>query len=241
MTAAVDTLTPKETTAEQPRILLVEDEPLAVKQLERFLGRSGFSVFVAADGERCLEMAREQDFDVIILDLRLPRKSGLDVCEDLRNSSIDTPILMLTGLDNLQTKVTGLRIGADDYVTKPVALEELLARIQALLRPGRRPAASPKLTVGDITLDRKTREATIRKRTVGLSPKEFAVLELLVSRAGKVLTRKQILQEVWGDGTDPNTNLVEVYIRFLRKKIDVVPGRSLIQTIRGVGYRIVVE
>jgi DNA-binding response OmpR family regulator len=176
---------------------------------------------------------------VIILDLLLPDIDGREVCRRLREAGITTPILMLTALDTLEDKVQGLRIGADDYLAKPFAFAELLARVQALARRnGRYQHHPPELRVADLVLDRETREARRGERSIPLTPREFSLLECLIRASGKVVSRTQILEQVWGYSTHPLTNVVEVYIRQLRRKVDQGSPQPLIQTVRGFGYRI---
>ncbi len=220
-------------------VLLVEDDERIIEFVRRGLEAEGHRVDVARGGREALRLAQATDREVIILDLLLPDLDGREVCRQLRAARLGTPILMLTALDTLEDKVQGLRIGADDYLAKPFAFEELLARVQALARrsDGWRPD-EPELRVGDLVLDREAREVRHGDRSVELTPREFALLEYLMRSAGKVLSRALILEKVWGCSKHPLTNVVEVYIRQLRRKIDRDAAVSLIQTVRGFGYKL---
>jgi len=221
------------------RILLVEDDTRIVEFVRRGLVAEGYSVETAGDGHTGLELGTTLDLDVILLDLMLPGLDGREICRRLRAAQVHTPILMLTALDTLEDKVDGLRLGADDYLTKPFAFDELLARIEALLR--RRNNFQPDtaaIQVADLVLNRDTREVRRGERLIELTPKEFALLEYFMSQPGKVLSRTRILENVWGYNTDPLTNVVEVYIRHLRSKIDQDFPTPLLQTVRGFGYKL---
>ncbi len=220
-------------------VLLVEDDERIIEFVRRGLEAEGHRVDVARGGREALRLAQASDCGVIILDLLLPDLDGREVCRQLRAARLATPILMLTALDTLEDKVQGLRIGADDYLAKPFAFEELLARVQALARRGNgwSPEA-PELRVGDLILNRETREVRRGDRPVELTPREFALLEYLMRSAGKVVSRALILEKVWGCSRHPLTNVVEVYIRQLRRKIDRDPAAPLIQTVRGFGYKL---
>ena len=210
--------------------------------LRRGLQAEGYSVDVAHDGPGALEVATSPQYKLLILDLLLPGIGGREICRRLRATSVDTPILMLTALDAVEDKVEGLRIGADDYLTKPFAFEELLARIEALLRRGGSYDASPvEFAVADLTLNSDTREVSRAGRMIELTPKEFGLLALLMSYPGKVMSRAKILEQVWGYHADPLTNVVEVYIRHLRRKIDEDFDAPLIHTVRGFGYKITAD
>ncbi len=219
------------------RVLLVEDDERIVSFIKRGLEAEGYGVDVARDGEEGLDMGRG-NYDVIILDLLLPKKIGTEVCQELRSAKIKTPLLMLTAKDALQDKVQGLQVGADDYLTKPFAFEELIARIQALLRRGPSCEVAPELTVADLTLNQETREVRRGKKVLSLTAKEYALLGYLMSRPNKPLSRTMILEQVWGYHNDTLTNVVDVYIRYLRKKVDSGASKKLIQTERDVGYKI---
>lgn len=221
------------------RLLLVEDDTRIVAFLRRGLQAEGYGLDIARDGFQALELGGHPVYGVIILDLMLPGLDGRQVCRRLRQRGIQTPILMLTALDAVEDKVEGLRLGADDYLAKPFAFDELLARIEALLRRRGSYRQQPTLLrVGELTLDRATREVRRGARAIELTPKEFALLECLMSQPGTVVSRSRILEAVWGLEADPLTNVVDVYIRHLRNKIDRGESRALIQTVRGFGYRL---
>jgi len=217
------------------RVLVVEDEPKVASFLQRGLAAEGYAVDVAADGPAALAAAEASPYDVLIVDIMLPGLDGLAVVRTLRDRGNRVPVLLLTARDTLADKVAGLDSGADDYLTKPFAFEELLARVRALLR---RPAAPapPVLAVADLRLDPVRREVTRNGRRIDLSPREFALLEFLLRRAGQVLSRAVIAQHVWGVDFDTFTNVIDVYVNYLRKKIDADFDRKLVHTVRGVGY-----
>jgi DNA-binding response OmpR family regulator len=219
------------------RLLLVEDDKKAARVLSRGLHEEGFVVDVAHSGDVGEEMARVNRYDVIVLDWRLPRKDGLAVCRDLRRRDIVTPILILTARDSLPDRVSGLDSGADDYLTKPFAFEELLARLRALLRRSEltRP---PVLKVGDLVLDPVTHRVTRGGQEIALTPKEYAILETLMRHAGEVVSRSRIGESVWQDDPNDLANLVDVHVSHLRRKIDQGDGALLIQTIRSRGFRL---
>lgn len=220
-------------------ILLVEDDDRISSFLERGLKAEGLSVAVARTGPDGLELARSPDISLILLDLMLPGMNGKDICQELRASGVHTPILMLTAMDSLEDKVTGLRLGADDYLAKPFAFTELLARIEALLRrSGGYEETTTNLQVGDLVLDRETLQVRRGDRVIELTAKELALLEFMMSAPGRVMSRARILDSVWGYSTDPLTNVVDVYIRRLRAKIDDDEPIHLIKTVRGYGYKI---
>lgn len=217
-------------------ILLVEDERRLAQAVRRVLEEEGHTVDVAYDGEEGLAMATETDHDVIVLDIMLPVIDGIEVCRALRRKKIDTPVLLLTALDGVDDKVRGLDSGADDYLPKPFAFQELLARLRALSRrrvQGREPM---ELTVDDLKLDLRRRRAERGGRSIELSPKEFSLLEFMMRNQGRVLTRTQILDHLWGYDYTPDSNLVDVYVAYLRRKVDKAGQRPLIRTVRGVGY-----
>jgi two-component system copper resistance phosphate regulon response regulator CusR len=216
-------------------VLVIEDDPTVGSFVKRGLEEQRYRVTLVSNGEEGERVALSESFDVVILDMRLPGKSGLDVLRSLRARHLDTPVLVLTAQDAVDAKVTTLRSGADDYVTKPFAFEELLARVEAL---SRRPKsiATPILTVDDLEVNRDTREVTRGGEVIELTPKEFAVLEYLVRHAGRVMSRTLITEYAWGYHFDPGTNIVDVVINHLRKKIDAGRERKLINTVRGVGY-----
>jgi two-component system, OmpR family, response regulator len=222
------------------RILLVEDDQRIVDFVQRGLKAEGYSVEVAGNGLDALALSNEGQFQVIILDLGLPDLNGLEVCEQLRSKGIDTPILMLTARDTVQDKVAGLRSGSDDYMTKPFAFEELLARIEALVRRrgGEIKQESRELQIADLVLNGETHEVRRGETLIDLTPKEFALLECFMRMPGKVLSRTRILEQVWGYSADPLTNVVDVYIRQLRRKIDDDFDLKLLKTVRGFGYKL---
>ena len=220
-------------------VLLVEDDERIVEFVRRGLETEGHVIDVAHGGLEALRRAQAQSCQLIILDVLLPDLDGREVCRRLRADQIATPILMLTALDTLEDKVRGLRIGADDYLAKPFAFEELLARVHALGRRGAHyQEASSELRAHDLVLNLDTRQVRRGTRPVQLTPKEFALLECLMRTHGKVASRPQILEKVWGCSRHPLTNVVEVYIRHLRRKVDQDAQFPLIETVRGFGYRI---
>lgn len=221
------------------RILLVEDDKRIVDFVQRGLKAEGYAVERAGGGQEAILLAAEGGFQVIILDLGLPDMNGREVCERLRESGVETPILMLTAKDTVQDKVTGLRAGADDYMTKPFAFEELLARIEALMRRrgGELKVDAKELRIADLTLNGETHEVRRGDSPIELTPKEFALLECFMRMPGKVLSRTRILEQVWGYSADPLTNVVDVYIRQLRRKIDDDYEPKLLKTVRGFGYK----
>jgi DNA-binding response OmpR family regulator len=220
-------------------VLLVEDEPRVADFINRGLRAENHGVTVAGTGAEGIELTKTGEFDVIILDLMLPDMHGYDVCQRLRLQGDHTPILMLTAMDTLEDKIKGLRIGADDYLAKPFDFDELLARIEALVRRSHHFAPSSNvLQVGDLVLDRELIEVRRGGEPIKLTAKELAILELLMSAPGRVFSRTRILNQVWGYSEDPLTNVVDVYIARLRRKIDT-PGRpALLETVRGHGYRL---
>jgi len=220
-------------------VLLVEDDERIIEFVRRGLAAEGCTVEVARSGRDALSRAFAPATQLIILDLLLPDIDGREVCRQLRAAELATPILMLTALDTLENKVRGLRIGADDYLAKPFAFEELVARVHALARRGRRYGAEPStLSAHDLVLDRATREVRRGGHLIALTPREFALLECLLGAPGQVLSRSLILEKVWGFSKHPLTNVVDVYIRQLRRKIDVNGAVPLIQTVRGFGYKL---
>jgi len=221
------------------RILLVEDDQRIVDFVQRGLKAEGYTVEVAHSGLEAITLGAEGKFQAIILDLGLPDLNGRLVCEHLRNSGVGTPILMLTARDTVQDKVTGLRSGADDYMTKPFAFEELLARIEVLMRRGGA-EIKPEIKefrIADLILNGETHEVRRGEAIIDLTPKEFALLECFMRMPGKVLSRTRILEQVWGYSADPLTNVVDVYIRQLRRKIDDDYDLKLLKTVRGFGYK----
>jgi two-component system OmpR family response regulator len=222
------------------RILLVEDDQRIVDFVQRGLKAEGYMVEAARSGMEAISLATEGKFQAIILDLGLPDLNGRQVCERLRATGVDTPILMLTARDTVQDKVTGLRSGADDYMTKPFSFEELLARIEVLMRRrggGSKPEVK-ELQVADLVLNLETHEVRRGETLIDLTPKEFSLLECFMRMPGKVLSRTRILEQVWGYSADPLTNVVDVYIRQLRRKIDDDFDLKLLKTVRGFGYKL---
>ena len=217
------------------KILVIEDDPTVGQFVKRGLEEQRWGVDLVGDGEEGERLASSDSYDLVILDMRLPGKPGLQVLHSLRARGIVVPVLVLTAQDAVDAKVQTLRAGADDYVTKPFAFEELLARVEAV---SRRPRAltTPALRIDDLVLDRDTHEVRRGDVAIELTPKEYAVLEYLVRHAGKVMSRTLITEYAWGYHFDPGTNIVDVVINHLRKKIDAGHDRKLIHTGRGVGY-----
>jgi DNA-binding response OmpR family regulator len=217
-------------------VLVVEDERRLAQLVRRVLEEEGHTVDVAYDGEEGLQMALEGTHDVIVLDIMLPEINGLDVCKSIRANRVDTPVLLLTALDSVDDRVRGLDAGADDYLPKPFAFQELMARLRALSRRRVQPRDPQELNVDDLTLDLRRRRAQRDGRTIELSPKEFSLLEFLMRNQGRVVTRTQILDHLWGYDFATDSNLVDVYVAYLRRKVDKDTSNKLIRTVRGVGY-----
>jgi len=217
------------------KILVIEDDPTVGQFVQRGLEEQRWGVDLVADGEEGERRAYAESYDVVILDMRLPGKSGLEVLASLRGNGFERPVLVLTAQDAVDAKVETLRAGADDYVTKPFAFEELLARVEALARRPRA-LASPQLRIADLVLDQGTHEVRRGTDVIDLTPKEFTVLEYLMRHAGRVMSRTLITEYAWGYHFDPGTNIVDVVINHLRKKIDATHEKKLIHTVRGVGY-----
>ncbi|HBY93463.1 MAG: response regulator transcription factor [Ardenticatenaceae bacterium] len=217
-------------------ILLVEDDSRIAHLVERALMEAGHRTEVVYNGAAGLMCGITGVYDLIVLDVMLPEMDGLEVCRSLRQQRVRTPVLMLTALDAVPDRVRGLDAGADDYLVKPFALEEFLARVRALGRRGGDEAETNTLVVGDLTLDLARREAQRGERTIELTAREFALLEYLMRHPGQVLTKAQITDHVWGYDAEPTSNVVEIYIHYLRDKIDRGFARPLIRTFRGVGY-----
>jgi heavy metal response regulator len=219
------------------RVLVVEDEPQIADFIARGLSENGYSVDTARDGEEAIQWPAIAEFDVIILDVMLPLVDGISVCLTLRERGVRTPVLMLTARDAVEDRVAGLDSGADDYLVKPFAFAELLARVRALIR--REPVLRGNvLQVGDLTVDTVTRQVSRAGVGVDLTAKEFALLEYLMRHPNQVLSRTVIAEHVWNYDFDNATNVIDVHVKNLRKKIDGVGGPKLIQTVRGAGYRI---
>ncbi len=219
------------------RILLVEDERKVASFIARALRENTYAVDVAETGEKALEMGTDLHYDAILLDVRLPGMSGIEVCRELRQRRIESPVLVLTARGLTEQKVEGLDAGADDYLTKPFVLAELLARVRALVRRGFH-SGNAKLSYADLSLDRHRRRATLGREVIPLTSKEFALLELFLLRAPELVTRSEIVEHVWDCHFDSETNLVEVYINRLRKKLEEGQSVKMIHTVRGVGYRL---
>jgi len=214
------------------RILIAEDEARLASFLEKGLRSSGFTTTVASDGPQAAIMARDEEFDLLILDLGLPGKDGIEVLRELRSDDQRLPVIILTARDDPADKVAGLEAGADDYLAKPFHFEELLARVRARLRGGG-PTADRALHVGDISLDLRTRWVSAANETIELSAREFELLRTFLEHPDQVLTREQLLSHVWGYDYDPGSNVVDVYVGYLRRKL----GFHRFETVRGVGYR----
>jgi heavy metal response regulator len=217
------------------RILVIEDEKKVASFIQRGLEAEHYQVDVAHDGEAGFLQLFDNDYDALILDVMLPKRDGLSILRDLRTRKLAVPVLMLTARDTIADKVAGLDQGADDYLTKPFAFEELLARLRALLRRGVSSPA-PELTLADVRLDLVTHQVTRAGKRIDLTAKEFALLEFFLRQPGRVLSRALIAQHVWGVDFDTFTNVIDVYVNYLRKKIDTDFEPKLLHTVRGVGY-----
>ncbi|MFA6572273.1 MAG: response regulator transcription factor [Bacteroidota bacterium] len=218
------------------RILIVEDDEKIGDVLKRGLTEQHYSIDWAGDGEEGLFLAQTNDYDLIILDIMLPKMNGWDVCRGIRQEKIATPILMLTAVDSVEDKIRGLDSGADDYLTKPFHFGELLARVRSLIRRQTEQKTSI-IEAGDLIINTTTREVTRAGKEILLSAKEFALLEYFVLNQNKVLTRQMISEHVWDLNFDPQSNVIESFIRFLRQKVDKGFDTQLIHTLRGVGYK----
>lgn len=216
------------------RILIAEDEQRIAAFVEKGLRSNGFATTVVADGDSAVHYAMSGTFDLLILDLGLPGRDGFSVLRTLREARVTTPVIILTARDNTRDTVAGLEGGADDYMTKPFRFEELLARVRLRLRPTDRAPEVTVLRTGNVSLDLRSRRARVADRAVSLTAREFVLLELLLRHPGQVLSREQILSGVWGYDFDPGSNIVEVYVGALRKKL----GAEFITTVRGMGYRV---
>jgi two-component system, OmpR family, response regulator len=217
------------------KILVIEDDPTVGQYVKRGLEEQRWGVDLVTDGEEGERLAAAEQYDLVVLDMRLPGRSGMEVLRNIRGRGFERPVLVLTAQDAVDAKVEAFRAGADDYVTKPFAFEELLARVEALSR--RTPTMSaPVLKVADLSLDKDTRTVTRAGQEIELTPKEYTVLEYLMRHAGRVMSRTLITEYAWGYHFDPGTNIVDVVINHLRKKIDSAQPVKLIHTVRGVGY-----
>jgi two-component system OmpR family response regulator len=219
-------------------VLLVEDDREAAVYLARALMEAGHSAVIAHDGEEGLECARSKEHDVLIVDRMLPRLDGLSLIETLRSETISTPVLILSALGEVDDRVKGLKAGGDDYLTKPYAFTELLARVEALHRRDSFEQGQTSYQVGDLVLDRLSRKVTRNQENILLQPREFRLLEYLMRHAGQVVTRTMLLENVWHYHFDPQTNVIDVHISRLRAKIDKNYETTLLKTIRGAGYMI---
>jgi two-component system OmpR family response regulator len=216
--------------------LLVEDDDTIAEFVARGLREAGFAVDRAADGAAGLEAALEQAYDVAVIDVMLPKRDGLSVIEELRRQGVTTPVLILSARRSVDDRVRGLQAGGDDYLTKPFAFAELLARVQALVRRASRTPESTTLTVEDLVLDLLSRRVSRADVAIDLRPREFALLEYLMRNAGKVVSKTMILSHVWEYSFDPQTNIVDVLVSRLREKLDRPFPKKLLHTVRGVGY-----
>ena len=217
------------------RILIAEDEDRIASFIERGLRSNGFATTRVANGDDAFSFAASNLFDLLILDIGLPGRDGFSVLRGLRSQEVSMPVIILTARDSTTDTVSGLEGGADDYMRKPFAFDELLARIRLRLRPDR-PAEMNVITAGAMSLDLRTRRATVGGKTVELTAREFALAEVFVRHADQVLSREQLLSQVWGFDFDPGSNVVDVYVRYLRRKL----GEHRIETVRGMGYRLTV-
>jgi two-component system, OmpR family, response regulator RegX3 len=222
------------------RVLIVEDEPALSEAMHYALEREGFECTVIGDGSKALEYLRAWRPDVILLDVMLPGMSGIDVCRAIRRS-VTTPIIMVTAKDAEADKVLGLELGADDYVTKPFSMRELVARVRAVLRRGSatvEEAVPTRLEAGPVTIDVERHEVRVRGQVVDLPPKEFSLLESLVRRVGKLMTRDMLISQVWGEDYYGDTRTLDVHVKRLRSKVEEDPGRPVhLKTVRGLGYK----
>lgn len=220
------------------KVLIVEDDRKILSFIKKALKEQGFVVDSCENGNEGYDLATQQAYDVLILDIMLPGRDGLSILRGLREKKITVPVIILTARSAIQERVEGLNLGADDYLNKPFYMEELLARIHAVTRR----ATGDQLSLfqaGPLTVNLITREVKVGKEIVDLTTREFSLLELLLRSPGRVFTRTQILEHVWGYDFDPQTNVVDVYVRRVRSKVDIDPDAPLIETVRGVGYRMI--
>jgi two-component system OmpR family response regulator len=220
------------------RVLLVEDDPSLASVIARSLNEEGLTTTIAPTGEEAVAEALHSTWDAVVLDIGLPGMNGFEVCRRLREERLREPVLMLTARDAVGDRLAGLNGGADDYLVKPFSLRELVARLRALDRRNRGRPEDDVLVVGDLRLDPLARRAWRRRREIALSPREFALLEAFMRRPGRLLTREHLLEHVWDDGFEARSNVVNVYIRYLREKIDRPFGTESIETVWGGGYRL---
>ena len=218
------------------KILLIEDDRNITRFIKKGLQEESYVVDHAADGEEGLYFAKEVEYDLIILDIMLPKMDGIEVCKKIRAIGIHTPVIMLTAKITVKDKVKGLESGADDYITKPFSFEELLARVRAILR--RKESKIIELHYEELRIDIIAHRVFFKDKEIILRPKEFAILKYLLGKKGRILTRTQILENVWGYDYDPNTNVIDVYIKFLREKLNPLFKKDIIRTVRGMGYMI---
>ena len=224
------------------RILIVEDEVRIADFLQRGLRAEGHFCVVANDGESGLSLALEGDFDLLLLDMMLPGMHGRDICQQLRMNKINTPLIILSAMDSLDDVIAGLRMGADDYMTKPFSFEELLARIETVMRRSTEITTEEQsLAVGPLAFDRQSLRFQVNGEEIRMTAKELAIIELLMSHPGTLFSRERILSNVWGLNMDPLTNVVDVYIGKIRKKLAENGAGSMIETVRGLGYRLNLE
>ncbi len=219
------------------KVLIIEDEQKISRFLQLELKHEGYVAESAADGREGYKMAQDGNYDIIILDLMLPSLSGIEICRRLRAEGVGTPIIMLTAKDDVSDKVTGLDVGADDYMTKPFAIEELLARMRVALKKQTKASEMPVIKAGRLTLDRNKYEVHFDETPITLTKKEFELLAYLMTNKNLVLSREQIVENVWGYEYEAETNVTDVYIRYLRSKIDEEFGTNYIKTVRGIGYQ----
>lgn len=220
------------------RVLVIEDDTTVANFVTKGLQEAGYVVDHAADGDQAMERALADSYDVMIVDRMLPGPNGVKVVEAVRGEGIDTPVLFLSALGDVEDRVEGLKAGGDDYLVKPFALAELLARVEALLRRGRGQGEQTQLSVGDLEMDILARKVTRQGKRVYLHPREFKLLEYLMRHAGQVVTRTMLLENVWEYHFDPQTNVIDVHISRLRQKIDKPFDKAILQTVRGAGYRL---
>jgi DNA-binding response OmpR family regulator len=220
------------------RILLVEDEPQAAQVLAKGLREHAYAVDVAPDGDTAIFQAGTTDYDGLILDVMLPKVDGLTVCRIIRESGSTVPILMLTARDAVESRVDGLDAGADDYLVKPYDFRELMARLRALIRRGHHPVLPERLALGLLTIETRSHRVLVRGQEVALRAKEYALLEYLARRAGDVVSRRDIAEHVWDENFDPLSNVVDVHVQRLRRKLDLPGCESMIRTRRGEGYQL---
>jgi DNA-binding response OmpR family regulator len=221
------------------RVLLVEDEPRAAEILARGLREQAYAVDVVGDGESAIHQAATTDYDALILDLMLPVTDGMTACRSIRQSGNTVPIVMVTARDAVEARIDGLDCGADDYLVKPFDFGELLARLRAVIRRGRQPLLPERIAIGPVTLETRVRRALVGARELVLTAKEYALLEYLARRAGEVVSRGDIAEHVWDEHSDPMSNVVDVYIQRLRRKIEEAGAEPPIRTRRGEGYQLV--